>query len=367
MVIINRNGGDIMEKLTYEDVYNYFLKNDILLLSNSYVNDTKQLKLLCLNCGEVFNRSLSKFKQGQICCKCKKIERNEKKYYYIKYYLSQYGYTLVSKEYNYKSKLKMICPDGHHVEINWNNFKYGKRCKECVNKKKRLTTKEVYNRMKKEGHELLSEYKTNRTELKIKCPDGHIYYRTYNYFINNMRCPVCKEKEIEDKKYKKYEWVKNTINKEGYELLTDTYINNKQTLKIKCNKGHIYETNFDNFQQGCRCNICNSSKGNKKIKDILDKFNIYNKPEYKFKDCKFKKRLPFDFYLPDYNLIVEFDGIQHYEIVEHFGGYDGFITRKIKDTIKNIYCQENDIDLLRIPYWEFDNIENILINKLNLK
>lgn len=54
-------------------------------------------------------------------------------------------------------------------------------------------------------------------------------------------------------------------------------------------------------------------------------------------------------------------------MIEHFGGYDGFISRKIRDTIKNIYCRNNNIDLLRIPYWEFDNIENILINKLNLK
>lgn len=356
-----------MKKLTYEEVYDYFLNNNVLLLSNKYINNTKPLELLCLNCGEVFKKSLNKFKSGQTCSTCKINDKNKKMHLYIKYYISKYGYTLISKEYNdAHGKLEMICP-GHKSKINWNNFKTGKRCKECNNKKQRLTKQEVYNKMKKEGHELLSEYKTNRTELKIKCPNGHIYYRTYNYFINNMRCPTCKEKEIESKRYKKYEWVKNTINKEGYKLLTDTYINNKQTLKIQCDKGHIYDTNFNYFQQGCRCNICNSSKGNKKIKDILDKFNIYNKPEYKFKDCKFKKKLPFDFYLPDYNLIVEFDGIQHYEMIEHFGGYDGFISRKIRDTIKNIYCRNNNIDLLRIPYWEFDNIENILINKLNLK
>ena len=76
--------------------------------------------------------------------------------------------------------------------------------------------------------------------------------------------------------------------------------------------------------------------------------------------------MPFDFYLPDYNLLIEFDGIQHYEIRGHFGGYDGFVDTKIRDTIKNIYCKDNNIDLLRIPYWDYKNIENILVNKLKL-
>ena len=80
-----------------------------------------------------------------------------------------------------------------------------------------------------------------------------------------------------------------------------------------------------------------------------------------------EKHTCFWFYLPDYNLLIEYDGRQHFEISEYFGGYEGFINTKIRDTIKNIYCRNNNIDLLRIPYWEFDNIENILIDKLNLK
>ena len=77
--------------------------------------------------------------------------------------------------------------------------------------------------------------------------------------------------------------------------------------------------------------------------------------------------LPFDFYLPDYNTCIEYDGIQHFEVVDYFGGLDGFITTKIRDTIKNEYCKSKNIKLIRIPYWGFDNIENILKKELNIK
>ena len=92
----------------------------------------------------------------------------------------------------------------------------------------------------------------------------------------------------------------------------------------------------------------------------LEKINTDYEMQYRFKDCKFKYTLPFDFYLPQYNCCIEFDGKQHYQIVKHFGGLDEFIDTKIRDTIKNIYCQQNNIKLIRIPYWEFDRIEEIL-------
>ena len=93
--------------------------------------------------------------------------------------------------------------------------------------------------------------------------------------------------------------------------------------------------------------------------------------QYKFKDCKCSRCLPFDFYLPDYNILVEYDGEQHYYPVS-FGGInddkslDRFIITKIHDTIKTIYAKNNNIKLIRIPYYEFDNIEKILIRELNL-
>ena len=100
---------------------------------------------------------------------------------------------------------------------------------------------------------------------------------------------------------------------------------------------------------------------------ILNKYNVDFKSQYKFNDCKSKRELPFDFYITNLNIVIEYDGIQHYRIIKYFNGLDGFITTKIHDVIKTKYCKDNNIKLIRIPYWEFDNIENILIKELNLK
>ena len=71
--------------------------------------------------------------------------------------------------------------------------------------------------------------------------------------------------------------------------------------------------------------------------------------------------MPFDFYLPNYNLCIEFDGAQHYRPV--FGEHNFEQTQK-HDKIKNEYCESHNIELLRIPYWEGSNSENIIKNKL---
>ena len=131
-----------------------------------------------------------------------------------------------------------------------------------------------------------------------------------------------------------------------------------------CPKGHAFKMKFYNFKKGNRCPVCRESKGERRVGDFLRKNNIKYERQYTFKNCKFKNVLPFDFYLPDYNICIEFDGRQHYEIIDYFGGLDGFIDTKIRDAIKTVYCKNNNIKLLRIPYWEFDNIEYILNKQL---
>lgn len=95
----------------------------------------------------------------------------------------------------------------------------------------------------------------------------------------------------------------------------------------------------------------------------MHNFNCNFIHQHKFEDCKDKKCLPFDFYLPDFNLCIEFDGEQHYK--PKFG-MDNFIQTQKHDKIKNEYCESHNIELLRVPYWEGSNSESIIKNKLNI-
>jgi len=85
-----------------------------------------------------------------------------------------------------------------------------------------------------------------------------------------------------------------------------------------------------------------------------------------FEDCRNIHPLPFDFYLPDYNTLIEYDGRGHFRVVEHWGGKRGFETRQKCDKIKTDYAAANGITLIRIPYWEKANIKTLLSEALGL-
>lgn len=106
------------------------------------------------------------------------------------------------------------------------------------------------------------------------------------------------------------------------------------------------------------------SIGEKRISEYLNKNKIKYIYDFPYFDDLLSPRgnkLRPDFILPDYKIWIEFDGIFHYE--QQYKG-DGSEDIKIHDKIKDIYSQEHDWKLIRIPYWEIENIEKILKNNI---
>lgn len=117
----------------------------------------------------------------------------------------------------------------------------------------------------------------------------------------------------------------------------------------------------------CGC-LTPKSKGEDKIKRFLQKLNINFYREYLFDDCcnlKTSAKLRFDFYLPDYNCCIEYDGIQHFQ--ETTWRHESLSKVQYRDNIKNEYCKQNNIQLIRIPYWDYDKIDEQYLNNLLLK
>lgn len=112
------------------------------------------------------------------------------------------------------------------------------------------------------------------------------------------------------------------------------------------------------------------SKGETKIEEYLKSKNIKYIRQYLFDDCRDVYALPFDFYLTDYNICIEYDGQHHYKPVNFNGISDEEALINHNNTVKhdntkNEYCKNHNIQLIRIPYWEYKNINNILDNELN--
>ena len=141
----------------------------------------------------------------------------------------------------------------------------------------------------------------------------------------------------------------------------------EKKVKIKCNKCNQYfwQTPSKHLS-GQGCPQCVISKGEVKIKDWLIQNKITFIKQCFFNDCKYKARLPFDFYLPDYNICIEFQGQQHYTPVRFAKSQtlkeaeEALRINKIRDGIKKEYCKKNDIILLEIKYDE--NIKEKLEN-----
>ena len=153
-----------------------------------------------------------------------------------------------------------------------------------------------------------------------------------------------------------------------YDYSKVNYINNSIKVCIIC---HNHDAPFEFMQMpnahlmGNGCPKCkNNYKGEIAIRNFLTEYKIEFKEQKRFDDCKDSNTLPFDFYLPQHNLCIEFDGIQHFKPIKRSKTMtDEQAEKNLKytqnhDNIKTKYCKNNGIDLLRIRYDE--NVEEKL-------
>ena len=163
----------------------------------------------------------------------------------------------------------------------------------------------------------------------------------------------------------------NNLKKENYILLPNqVYINSGSKLNSKCTRGHEIKISWSSWRDGDRCRLCYlkhyESKSVRKIKNILENYKYTQ--EYTFVDCVYKAPLRFDIALfnnsGDLIGLIEFNGRQHYESVDFFGGKKSLIEQQKRDEIKVSYCTKVNIPLLVIPYFEYQNCETILVSFL---
>lgn len=157
-------------------------------------------------------------------------------------------------------------------------------------------------------------------------------------------------------------------------LTTIKYIGESKWL-CECDCGNKKEVLASNLKNGLTKSCgCLNSKGEYTIQQFLSKNDIKFKQQYCFDDCVYKKKLKFDFAILDDKdnpmLLIEFDGEQHFKPSRYSKDHENNVNRfnlvKKRDDIKNKYCIDKNIRLLRIPYWDFDNIEQILSKELGL-
>lgn len=269
-------------------------------------------------------------------------------------------------------------PCGHIKEMRPQTMKQSNkgRCLECFPnippKTHQLTTDEFRMQMKNisPNIQICGKYTRSDEPIKVKCMICDFVWSPIAHTLKQGHgCPNCRyinsrlTKEDFDERVGYWRYDFDIV--DDYTTLTSYY-----TCKCKtCGYEWMAEgVNLISGKSGCT-NCFTNSKGEKLIRNILNETNIQYIPQKKFDDLKGMGNRPlmFDFYFPDDNLLIEYQGIQHARPIGRFGGKDYFNTLQEHDRRKREYAEKHGIKLLEIWYYDFDRIEEILKNNLNLE
>lgn len=301
--------------------------------------------------------------------------------------LDQYGLTMKEENFiSFSTKIEILCKcKVNHIYNTLSCIKYGNgvKCKDCRDKEASLRFKKNFNEViqfiKDNSQCILlstaADYKNNRSKLKLVCSCGDYFTRDYHTIKEsvkdgkNVLCKKCAYGHVKRQELDKIA-LDNSCTVLDVEL-SDNRILAKNKITIQCECSNIFTTKVSHFTHHgtTRCKTCTgkTSKAELKIASILDNNNIHYKKEYTFDDLKGSvKLLPFDFAIFDSNNIlkgiIEFDGKQHFEAIEMFGGEHGLKILQTNDRKKDQYCLNNNIKLKRISYKDEKNLENIVLS-----
>lgn len=214
-----------------------------------------------------------------------------------------------------------------------------------------------------------SMYISAKDKIEIVCRNHGSFFQIADTHLSGAGCQKCTLEMLHSEKQKcTEEYIEDAkkVHKDIYDYSQTIYVNSKSKVDIICKKHGKFSKIATSHLMGEGCPICKTSKGESKIYSFLSNINIKYITQHKFKECRYIRQLKFDFYLPEYNICIEYDGIQHYKPVDVFGGEEDHKKVLMYDSIKTKYCQENNIKLIRIKYTEFDKIEEILSRELKL-
>ena len=369
---------DFLQRLTdtVKALYDYSLVPDCF-------SKDEKIPLICKKCNRTFSRIASSQLHGATCPYCGLRKRHTTESF-IKYakqiYGMQYGYTKTVYKAS-REKVTITCNRcSKDFETTANNFLRGRGCPHCRAERLSEKFRQPKEEFIKRAREIHGDkydyskvvYKNNRTPVTIVCntcgsecavlPSNHLRGK------GCKKCGYIKQvSSVIDKHEKLFLTKAKELYNDRYDYSHDKYLNSEKKIKILCKKHNIFfkQTPVGHLHSS-GCPLCKPvSKGEEVIKDILTKKNVVFEQQKVFEKCKDKRLLPFDFYLPNYNLCIEYQGQQHYGIVEFFGGEKEFKIRQKHDKIKRNFCKKNKIVLLEIKY--SDNIESklneFLLNK----
>jgi hypothetical protein len=330
-----------------------------------YVGSNTKLIIVCKIHGE-FLQFPNHHLRGHGCSKCQNEKRKLTTEIFIKRATKKHGnkfdYSKVNY-FDYYTPIIIICPiHGEQLQTPEKHL-CGTGCSQCYNKGN-LTIDEFINRSN-----IIHNYRYDYSKVNycgyykpiiIICPKHGEFLQKPGNHLNGKGCQYCSGHKLNTENFIKKATI---VHGNRYDYSKVNYIHNEINISIICKIHGDFLQKPTNHLNGRGCPKCSLTKGENIIKKYLNENNIYFEHQKMFNNCVFKSKLRFDFYLPDHNILIEFDGIQHFKSIDYFGGNKTYVETKIKDDIKNKYAKNNNIKLYRLSYVDLNN--NIIEEKLN--
>lgn len=246
--------------------------------------------------------------------------------------------------------------DGYEWYVTPHNILKGRGCPRCSGHIKK--THESYVEEVKEVNsniEVIGRYIDISTPILHLCKTHNVEWMARpSNILRGHGCRKCRNDALASARSKNQEqYIEDLKEANPNIVVLGNYVNAHIPILHKCLiDGCEWYAKPNNILSGKGCPKCNESFGERQVRQWLDAHNVAYISQKMFDDCCDVKPLPFDFYLPNYNIAIEYQGEQHYRPVDYFGGEEKFKLQQRHDGIKNEYCESNNIKLLCIPYYE---------------
>jgi len=356
-------------KSVHNNIYDYskvvYMRNDI------------PITIICKTHGE-FLQNPTTHLTGAGCIKCKYYKSRKTESEFInkskKMFNNKYTYNDVVYVTHDNEVTLRCCLHGDFKITPKKHFKnkYTGGCPDCINEySKKKTTEEFIKESEMKYGNIFTYEKTKyidaRSKVKITCPKHGDFEQTPDRHLSNNTkygCNKCGEDStgnIRRRPFEEFLNRSNTTHNNKYDYSKSVYQNTDTPLTIICPTHGEYKQVPTVHMNGGGCYKCKGSNGEKIITEILIQNNIKFIREYKISGYRYR----YDFYLPDLNIFIEYDGMQHFKPVEIFGGVKNFLITRKNDLIKNKLAKENKIHLIRIKYTEIKNIKSYIFYRIS--
>ena len=343
-------------------------KNKFDYSRSVYINASTPVIIICPEHGEFLQKPEAHLK-GRGCFKCHVCSLNKTQEEFIVELKEKYGDKYDYSKVVYKGcfeKITLICPVHGPFKRQANDILIQKLegcCPKCnkhnkVNKFIETGKNKLLIILSQKFNCPVSKIDfIDKLHIQMYCEKHGYYVKRKTALLQGYGCETCQEEKLNLENGKTFFRKAKEIHNNFYIYDENIYKGSFVKIPIICPKhGEFYQLpNMHIQKQGCP--LCSTSKGELLVKRFLEENKIKFEQQKTFDEYKYKRKLKFDFYLPEYNICIEYDGELHF-----FSNFKGVKTNleytQARDKIKNEYCKRSNIQLIRIKY-----TENI-INKL---